>query len=79
MGAHVSGENEENVGVMLLGNFEYQRPSTKQLDALQETISALRTLYGIGGQQLYGHRDLGSTLCPGRYLYGYVSGMKSTA
>lgn len=78
-GAHVSGENEQNIGVMLLGNFEYQLPSSRQLDTLHETTTALRTFYGIGADHLYGHCDLGSTLCPGRYLYGYVSGMKSPA
>ena len=72
-GAHVSGQNDQNVGVMLLGNFEMQRPSKEQLDALQKMVLALRTRFNVRPGRVYGHIDLGKTLCPGRYLYGQVA------
>jgi hypothetical protein len=72
MGAHVCAENEGNIGVMLLGNFEHQTASSRQVDALHEVVRALREQFRVAGGRIYGHRDLGPTVCPGRYLYGYV-------
>ena len=76
-GAHVSGENEANLGVMLLGNFEKQKPSDAQLETLNTLVGLLRAHFDIPARRVYGHRDIGETLCPGRYLYPYVVAMKS--
>ena len=75
-GAHVSTQNDENVGIMLLGNFESQRPSGNQMQGLYGLVQELRKDLGIPKDLIYGHCDLGKTLCPGRYLYGYVREMK---
>ena len=77
-GAHVSAQNDENIGIMLLGNFENQRPSGNQMRGLYELVHGLRLHFGIPSDLIYGHRDLGQTLCPGRYLYGYVREMRET-
>lgn len=77
IGAHVSAENEENIGIMLLGNFENQRPSLEQIQSLNKLTASLRTQFKIPRYRVYGHRDLGHTLCPGRYLYGYVGNMRN--
>lgn len=71
-GAHVAEHNDRNVGIMLLGNFERQRPSDKQLLSLRSAIAATRKTFSISSDQVYGHRDLGQTLCPGRHLLNYV-------
>lgn len=71
-GAHVLNANQRNLGVMLLGNFERQRPSIAQLEALEQTIAALRQRFTIRQSRVYGHCDLGASACPGRYLYPYV-------
>jgi len=72
IGAHVAECNEGNIGVMLLGNFERQKPSDKQLISLRSVIEATRDQFAIPAQQVFGHRDLGQTLCPGRHLLNYV-------
>jgi hypothetical protein len=76
-GAHVSGENEGNIGVMLLGNFEKQKPSSLQLATLETVITRLRGHFDIPARRVYGHRDIGFSLCPGRYLYPHVVALKS--
>jgi len=76
-GAHVSGQNRRNIGVMLLGNFESQRPSEKQQAALGQLVMVLRGRYGIKRHRVYGHRDLGHSVCPGRHLYRRVVAMRS--
>jgi hypothetical protein len=75
-GAHVSGANEHNIGVVLLGNFERQRPAQAQMSALRSLVSALTQRYGISSRRIYGHRDLGATACPGRYLYPGVTNLR---
>lgn len=76
-GAHVSGQNERNIAVMLLGNFEKQRPSLKQLSAMRQIVPLLCGHYGIKRHRIYGHRDLGPSVCPGKNLYPYVVKLKS--
>jgi len=76
-GAHVSSENVGNIGVMLLGNFEEQRASREQLSAMQGLVELLRERYRIKRHRVYGHRDLGASVCPGKYLYPHVQEIKS--
>ena len=71
-GAHVSGNNPGNLGVMLLGNFELQKPAPAQKATLLQLVTLLRKHYGIPRRQVYGHRDLDRTLCPGRHLYAFM-------
>lgn len=75
-GAHVQGCNEDNIGIMLLGNFEKQRPAAAQVSAVRAVTKILRSTFDVPGEKIYGHRDLGHTLCPGRYLYSYVKELK---
>ena len=78
-GAHVSGQNEQNIGIVLLGNYERQRPSAPQLQTMSRLVHVLRHQYGIRRGQVYGHIDLGQTLCPGRYLYPSVQRLNRLA
>jgi len=78
-GAHVLSENDGNVGVMLLGNFERQRPSPAQLTVMGDLTELLRLQFGIRRSRVYGHRDLSPSMCPGRNLYPYVSGLRQDA
>lgn len=71
-GAHVSGQNERNLGIVLLGNFEEQKPSRDQSCTLVEIIESLRDRFQIKRHRIYGHRDLGKSVCPGNNLYSYV-------
>lgn len=76
-GAHVLSENEQNIGIVLLGNFERQMPSRKQVAATARVVNLFRQRYGIARHRLYGHCDLGSSACPGRNMYRYVARLRS--
>ncbi len=78
-GAHVSGHNEENIGIVLLGNYERQRPSQPQLRSMVQLSHVLRGHYGIRRGNIFGHIDLGQTLCPGKYLYPSVRQLNQLA
>lgn len=71
-GAHVCHHNRANIGIMLLGNFEKQQPSKLQLESMQKIVGSLKKKYKIAGKNIYGHRDIGQSLCPGKNLYPHV-------
>jgi hypothetical protein len=81
VGAHAAGNNTGSFGVAMMGNFETATPSSSMIDALTNTLAWKFELHGIdprpdaivthNEQQLSavsGHRDVGATACPGRYL-----------
>lgn len=68
-GAHVSGQNDRNIGIVCMGNFDVQQPSEAQLITVEQIISVLREHYGIKQNRIFGHRDLGPSACPGENLY----------
>jgi hypothetical protein len=76
-GAHVAYQNEGNIGIMLLGNFEKQKPSEAQWQACACLASALRDRFMIKRHRIYGHRDIGHSVCPGQYVYARVERLRS--
>lgn len=76
-GAHVLSENKANIGVMVLGNFEEQNVSEKQIKGLTILASTLSVEFRIPRHRIYGHRDLGASKCPGKYLYPHVTRMRA--
>ena len=76
-GAHVANQNEGNVGIMLLGNFDIQTPARAQVVSLQALVRELCRQHWIGAECVFGHCDLGHSACPGKHLYGpYVQHMR---
>lgn len=91
-GAHVGGYNTGNFGVALLGTFTGVAPTTSARDALVGYLAELSTRHGIDpeAQVLYdngtnsktvhtisGHRDFGSTECPGGVLYADLPAIRT--
>jgi hypothetical protein len=71
-GAHVQGYNTGSVGVVLLGNFNAEPPTSAQIESLTGLVDYLRYTYGI--RFLAGHKDYpgqspDGTECPGDNLY----------
>jgi hypothetical protein len=75
-GAHVVGQNESNVGIVALGDYEKQGLAREQQDALRLLVGCLRDRFGIKLHRVYGHSDLGQSVCPGRNLYTWVTELK---
>ena len=76
-GAHTSGQNEGNIGLMLLGNFEEQVPPAAQLQSLEHAVNRLRDRFRIKQHRVYGHRDLAQSLCPGKALYPLIKDLRT--
>ncbi len=76
-GAHTSGANSNNLGIMLLGNFEIQQPAPQQISSLNSLTASLVRKYGLNPKKcIYGHSDFCNTQCPGKALKPYVQAMK---
>lgn len=67
-GAHVAGHNENNIGIMCLGNFDQQRPTDRQFDALVDTLRKLRARHNVPVSRIYTHQELSPSACPGTNL-----------
>jgi hypothetical protein len=76
-GAHVCHQNKNNLGILVLGNFEKQIPSMESLASLDKLTGVLRARFGIKHHRVYGHRDIGSSLCPGKNLYPHVVALRN--
>jgi len=70
-GAHVGGHNTDNVGVSYMGDFTSVTPSTAMYEAGGRIVGWLTSTYGIplDRSRVRGHREWGSTACPGNSLY----------
>ncbi|KAL8613357.1 hypothetical protein ACOMHN_052596 [Nucella lapillus] len=83
-GAHTKGYNSNGIAICFIGNFMDHLPNAKALQVAKDLIQCGLANHKIQtNYTLKGHRDVGSTLCPGDQLYErihgwphYVSGAK---
>lgn len=69
-GAHAGVEhyNEYGIGICLVGDFNIDRPTGKQMRSLAELVSFLVRQHRIPSNRVLSHRDIKATDCPGRFL-----------
>ncbi|MBC7276323.1 N-acetylmuramoyl-L-alanine amidase [Nocardioides sp.] len=92
VGAHTSGYNSHGFGTSAIGNFDEVAPPAALVNAFATLFAWKLSLHGVPGDQgstrmgdrtfshaIMGHRDAGSTVCPGRYLYPELSTIRSQA
>jgi hypothetical protein len=60
--------NEHGIGICLVGRFDRENPTPRQLEAVTRLIHYLMRECDIPEGRVYGHGDVKSTACPGRYL-----------
>ncbi|WP_428940453.1 peptidoglycan recognition protein family protein [Fontivita pretiosa] len=63
-----------NIGVEMMGDFEQQRPSRRQLESCARLVAWLAQELKIPPDHIRGHKDAapGQTTCPGRDFYRYL-------
>lgn len=64
IGAHCQGYNSTSIGIALGGNFEKEKPTEEQLEALKGLIAALCVAYP-NIKAVQGHCHYLATACPG--------------
>jgi hypothetical protein len=71
-GASVAGYNTGTLGIVLMGNFEVESPSSAQLVALQRLLYWLKQTYRL--THLAGHYEFNpTTVCPGANMRPYLN------
>jgi len=77
-GAHVKDRNPGNIGILVMGNFEVQRPTDAQLATLDRHLAATRSYWGVSWSHVLSHREWpgATTLCPGRHLQERFAAMR---
>lgn len=91
-GAHALGHNRATIGISLMGNFESTEPSANAIRALDNLLGWIGSSKNIpfNTEQYYayknkmlntivGHRDVGSTACPGNVLYAKLPEIRMRA
>ncbi|XP_064642227.1 peptidoglycan recognition protein-like [Lineus longissimus] len=73
IGAHARGYNSRSIGIAFIGTFSGSSPTVSAQNAAKALISC-----GVSGgyvssrYTLRGHKDVGSTQCPGSRLYNII-------
>lgn len=67
-GAHCPAKkmNFRSIGICLVGNFQKQKPTAKQLQSLERLCRQLMKKYNIPYHRVLGHREVMATACPGK-------------
>lgn len=76
-GAHVRNQNESNLGIMLLGNYNRQQCTVQSKAALQRVLADATKTYRINISSVHTHTELASTACPGTDLQRYMDQLRS--
>jgi len=64
-GAHTSGQNNDSLGICLVGNFDLAPPPPAQLDLAVRFAGSLCRLLEIPSSRVYRHSDFAAKSCPG--------------
>ncbi len=75
-GAHVRSNNPNNIGIMVLGNFEKQSPSSAQYATLRNLLIALKRQHKVPTSRVYTHKEITRTSCPGRVLQSHMVNLR---
>jgi hypothetical protein len=71
-GQHVRYNNENNVGVVVMGNFDLQDPTEAQKKAILSFGIILRKQFKLPIKRVYTHQEIVSTDCPGKGMQPYM-------
>ncbi|MDN5586270.1 MAG: N-acetylmuramoyl-L-alanine amidase, partial [Brevibacterium sp.] len=80
IGAHTAGHNTGTVGISVMGSFDTKAPPKKTRDAVAAAIAWKFSLNNVkaGKSTIVGHRNLGTTACPGDAFYAKFGEIRST-
>ncbi|MCZ4497672.1 MAG: N-acetylmuramoyl-L-alanine amidase, family 2 [Marmoricola sp.] len=91
VGAHTLGYNDYAFAMSAIGNYEIAQPPQAVLDAYAALFAWKLSLYDIKADATHlkvkdrylnainGHRDVGQTACPGKYLYAKIPSIRVAA
>ncbi len=91
VGAHTLGYNDYSFAMSAIGNYDIAKPSDAMVQAYGALFAWKLSLHGVSASSrsqavgrksfraINGHRDAGSTACPGKYLYAKIPQIRTLA
>ena len=76
-GAHVRDQNEHNMGILVLGNFEVQSPTPAATAALDALLVEAALVNRVPLGNIRTHREWNPTACPGASLQDHMNRARS--
>jgi len=67
-GAHVKDKNPGNIGVVVFGNHQRERPTEAAIRSVNRLVAHEMARFHIPMDGVLTHRELAPTACPGRFL-----------
>jgi len=66
----ISGMNRKGIGICLVGNFNKEQVTKKQMDSLVYLVNMLRKYFNIPAKNILGHGHVSGAKmeCPGKYF-----------
>lgn len=77
-GAHVKNYNPGNLGILVLGNYEEQRPTRATLESLDRIIASNVGSHRLAVNSVFTHREWASTACPGRHIQAHMQSARAS-
>lgn len=79
-GAHAGNKekNQHGIGIVLIGNFEEEPPTPRQVEAVKRLVNSLKQEYGIPSDKVIAHSDVKATACPGKFFPVSEIGLKKS-
>ena len=71
-GAHVARQNQGNLGIVVLGNYDKQTVNAKQQAALVRFMRVCMKQYKVPVSKVATHQEMDATACPGRSLQAFM-------
>ena len=70
IGAHVLGHNKNSIGICLIGNFDEESPTKKQIQTLIKFLRQKIREFKIPIKNILGHREFLNVIktCPGKFV-----------
>lgn len=78
-GAHVHNNNEHNLGIMVLGNFDEQKPTPEALATLDAFLADRMRGCRVSLDRVLTHQEINPTACPGKNLQAYMRTTRSNS
>jgi len=76
-GAHVKYNNEGNLGILVMGNYQRQRPTDAAMRSLDRFVVDRARVYGLRRDDIHTHRELRPTQCPGKHLQRHMDSVRA--
>ena len=71
-GAHVRAQNQGNIGIVMLGNYDQQRLNSSQQQTLIRFLGDQMRTYRIPTSRVATHQEMAATACPGKSLQAFM-------